>query len=146
VWAGGRKLAGVLLESRACPEPVVIVGIGVNVRPPAGGWPGGLRVPATSLADWGDDRTAGAVLTSILARLEAAYDRYLREGFRPFLAVWRERSVLDGRLVQVEEGGRSFRARVESLDEQGRLVAVTPDGVRRALRSGEVHLLLEETP
>lgn len=146
VWIAGRKLAGILLESRTLPSPAVIVGIGVNLAPPAKGWPPELRKLATSLAEWGDRRAVEPLLAAWLARLEPAYERFLREGFAAFQAAWSGRSLLDGREVLVQEGDATFRAVVEGIDAQARLRVLLAGGTRRALLAGEVHLLGEGGP
>jgi BirA family biotin operon repressor/biotin-[acetyl-CoA-carboxylase] ligase len=53
----------------------------------------------------------------------------------------RERSIVIGQDVQVIRGGTSFPARALDIDDQGRLVIRTEEGVTR-VNSGEVSLKL----
>ncbi len=55
VLAGGRKLAGVLVEPRIAGGRIefAVVGVGLNVGPPAGGWSEELRDSAISLQELG---------------------------------------------------------------------------------------------
>jgi BirA family biotin operon repressor/biotin-[acetyl-CoA-carboxylase] ligase len=140
LWIGARKLGGVLLEGRRVPEGAVVIGLGINLRTPPGGWPPGLPVAATSLAQEGHDVEALGLLAAIVNRLEPAYDRFLREGFAPFRESWSERSLLDGRRVRVVEGERAYTATAQGVDTEGRLAVRLPDGSVRQLLAGEVHL------
>lgn len=64
----GRKLAGVLCESRVVGDRLTaLVGIGFNLRPPDGGYP--AEVPATAL---GTARPAREVARELLGDLQAA--------------------------------------------------------------------------
>ncbi len=75
VVASGRKLAGVLLETRTgAGEPAALVaGIGINVNVPAAAFPPALRETATSLLDLG-----GRVgdCAEVLAGVCGAIDRW----------------------------------------------------------------------
>lgn len=83
VLAGGRKLAGLLLESRSGCEgqSALICGIGINVNTEANGFPGELRSSATSLRMLAGRRLeAEALLTPLFAQLDLWYGLWGREG------------------------------------------------------------------
>jgi BirA family biotin operon repressor/biotin-[acetyl-CoA-carboxylase] ligase len=124
---------------------VVVLGIGLNVRPlpadvPLG--PGGL--PATSLADEGaadPDRTAiaGQLLTE-LAELEA---RWRAAGGDPeasgALAEYRAACGTFGQRVRVELVGEAELVGVaDDLTEDGTLLVRTDDGERHPVTAGDV--------
>src|SRR5207247_6115147 len=72
----GRKLAGVLGESRIEDGRLVhvVVGVGVNLSQSEDEFPGDLRVPATSLALEGVDASPAVLLTAYLERFHRRYD------------------------------------------------------------------------
>ena len=72
VLIGGKKVCGVLAEAR---DDRVVLGIGVNVHQRHDELP---REDATSLALEGHAAERAPLLAEILARLEVAYDAWLR--------------------------------------------------------------------
>jgi BirA family biotin operon repressor/biotin-[acetyl-CoA-carboxylase] ligase len=131
VLVDGRKLAGILVEGRP-QDGWAVLGIGLNVSTREEDFPADLRETATSLAIAAPDGTTSeAVLTSLLARLDAR----LRSPLEEILAEWRRRDALLGRAVRWD-GGEGTAA---GIDANGSLLVDTGDG-RVALRAGEVHL------
>lgn len=121
LYLGGKKLCGILCEG--CGD-AVIVGIGLNLYTPEGGFP--AEIPATAL-DVPVDRR-------VLA--EAIRQQLLQPG--EFLAEYRERCLLLGKTVTVHPVvGEAYAARAVELDDRCRLVVESCRG-REALDSGEV--------
>lgn len=76
VLISGRKVAGILAEAR---EGRVVLGIGVNVNMPSDELPTEVDLPATSLlAETGREIDRAELLVELLARLERAYDDWVR--------------------------------------------------------------------
>jgi BirA family transcriptional regulator, biotin operon repressor / biotin---[acetyl-CoA-carboxylase] ligase len=140
VVAGGRKLAGVLVEvGGEWQGPChAIVGVGINLRMPD-------RVPAIE-QPWTDlatllgasmpprERVAAAVLDALLpglALFACAGAPALATSFAPF-------DALAGREIEVHAGNESFRARAAGIDEHGRLRVIDEQGIERLLGSAEV--------
>ena len=128
----GLKVAGILAESfagSAGAGPVVILGIGVNVNQMR--FAGDLVGRATSLArEGGRPFDRERLLTAVLERLEAWYQRWVAEGFGPVREAWRRASATLGRRVAVEDGVEGI---AEDLGEDGALLVRTEAGalVRR---------------
>ena len=121
LYLGGKKLCGILCEG--CGD-AVIVGIGLNLYTPEGGFP--AEIPATAL-DVPVDRR-------VLA--EAIRQQLLQPG--EFLAEYRERCLLLGKTVTVHPvAGEAYAARAMEIDDRCRLVVESCRG-REALDSGEV--------
>ncbi len=142
LYLAGRKVCGILAESAITASgrlDYAVIGIGVNVRAPEGGFPDELRGIAGSLlpADAPDLRPA--LTDAILARLLPAVDALPA---RTHLAAYRARSTLIGQTVTVLPGGEL--AEVEGIDDEARLVLRCADGTLRALSSGEVSVRLAE--
>jgi BirA family transcriptional regulator, biotin operon repressor / biotin---[acetyl-CoA-carboxylase] ligase len=129
IWAGGRKLAGILAEGRPR-ERWAVLGIGLNVTTEE--FPPELADAATSLRLEGVDTDP----ESVLSELTAALDRRLEDGRSELLAAWRERDALRGKAVRWD-GGEGTAA---GIDDSGSLLVRTEEGPV-ALEAGEVHLL-----
>ncbi len=125
----GRKICGILAEGI---EEGVILGIGVNLRTPPGGFPlqagpaGALDAPADPI------------------RLAALITRHVLEGAPHPLAPaildgYRDRMPLIGRTVRYIQDGQEKSARVTGVKEDGGLM-VEADGKEAVLRSGEISL------
>ena len=135
VLVGEAKLAGILAEV-ASPDPVVVVGIGLNVtlsRVEAG------QPTATSLTELGvvdpnRDRLAARLLLELGRRIAD-----WRGGADVALATdYRDRSATIGADVRVVlPGGQEVVGTAVSVDDQGRLV-VSADGNVHVLSSGDV--------
>jgi BirA family biotin operon repressor/biotin-[acetyl-CoA-carboxylase] ligase len=126
VWLEGRKLAGVLIETRL---EWAVIGVGLNVAIAPGEFPPELRGNATSI---GGEATVPAALRGLNERLAdwttAKPDRVL-DGFRA-------RDALAGKEIRWE-GGAGVAA---GIDDVGHLLVDTGGPQPAALGAGEVHL------
>lgn len=129
VLAGGRKVAGILIEGRP-QEAWAVLGIGVNVALGLDELPVELRDSAGTL---GLDADA---IEPLLARLLELLEHWLARPPADVLAAWRERDALLGLELRWRDGSGTGAG----IDEQGRLIVALADGSDRALDAGEVHL------
>jgi BirA family biotin operon repressor/biotin-[acetyl-CoA-carboxylase] ligase len=140
----GRKVAGILLESRleaappapmatAAPGPVTtVLGVGVNLAQRA--FPAELAARATSV--WlatGRRVDRDTLLSALLEALAVWRGRLEREGFAPVRARWRALGDTLGRRVAFP-GGMGIAV---DLDEDGALVVDT-GGARHRVVAGDV--------
>lgn len=131
VWVGRRKVAGILVEGRP-QEGWAVLGIGVNVADPPGGFPPELAASATALSL---PPAGGRAAETVLAALLDALDRWLAESTDSVLGAWSGRDALRGETVRWN-GGEGVAA---GIDGAGSLL-VDALGGRVALDAGEVHL------
>lgn len=142
VWYRGRKLAGMLLESRQInsQEYDLVVGIGINVRLPA------IFMPSP----WTDlTAVLGTVISrNLLAALlidqclhTLAY--YPQVGLTAFLPEWQRLDLLIGQPVNltVHHSQEMISGRACGIDEHGGLLLQTLSGKRRYTH-GEVSVRL----
>jgi BirA family biotin operon repressor/biotin-[acetyl-CoA-carboxylase] ligase len=129
VLAGGRKVAGILVEGRP-QEGWAVVGIGLNVAVRIEDFPAELRSTAGTLGL--EPSEIEGVLEGVLAGLE----RWIAVDAGTLVQAVRPRDALLGRPVRWA-GGRGVGA---GIDAGGRLVVQTDSGTV-ALDAGEVHLL-----
>lgn len=138
----GGKLGGILTELQAgdAVSPVVLIGIGINVKLPAGYslelQPAALT-PAALANYLRADLPRSALIARILDRLVADVEAYWTRGFSPLIDQWAERDFLRNRTVKVMTGAETVRGVAEGVNEEGALV-LNVDGARHYLHSGEV--------
>jgi BirA family transcriptional regulator, biotin operon repressor / biotin---[acetyl-CoA-carboxylase] ligase len=140
---GGRKLGGILIETVAVGnQRMVVVGVGLNVMPPAAPHEGAgsAALPALSHG-WADlqelqpEISAPAALAAVALPLAHTLKRFEREGFAPFRAAWSARDLLAGRAVSVS-GGMPLEGVADGVDDQGSLLVRGAAGAQRVV-SGE---------
>ena len=135
VLLDGRKLSGILLESKASDGRLdwLIVGMGVNLA----SHPEGVDHPATSLAAVGAAVSVEALLETIADRFEAWYMRWCREGFQPLRQAWLQRAQGLGEAIRVRLATGDSHGLFAGLDEEGALLLDDATG-RRRVAAGEV--------
>lgn len=140
IYCDNKKVCGILTEGRPNTQTerlqYAVVGVGINVSPPAEGFPEEIR-----------DR-AGAVLTAPQSeareRLAAAFldefwELYTHLTTVPFHAEYRERCLRLGRQVTLPSGEA---ARIVDVTERFELQVQTEDGSVRNLNAGDVSVIL----
>jgi BirA family biotin operon repressor/biotin-[acetyl-CoA-carboxylase] ligase len=127
VWIDGKKVAGILAESKSEPRWAVL-GIGVNVAVDVDQLPEDARAVAGSLNR--DD--VDAALTELLEALE----RRLSEDRDSLLATLRERDALRGQPVKWQDGEGTGAG----IDDNGALLVTLANGGQTSLSAGEVTL------
>lgn len=137
---GGRKVAGILAESRVVSgdRPVIVIGMGINVNHTRGQFPDELSASATSLRiESGRPVGRQDLFLAILASLESAYGRYLASGPASLLAEIDTRLAWRGLTVEADSPSGSA-GRVSHVDEEGGLVLDRLDGGPLVIRSGSI--------
>lgn len=149
--AGVRKLAGVLGETAGAgtPEPVAIVGIGINADWPRDRFPAELAETMSSLREVSGGRPIDTdeLLEAFVLRLEPRI-LGLRDGHFD-VAGWHARQITTGRTVELlMPDGRSERTRAVGVDgTSGALLVEGADGdlTEREVMFGEVaHVRIDD--
>ncbi len=142
VW-NGRKLGGILVESRIEAHGLchVVIGIGLNVAVPDD--------VLASVSDWHagavDIRTAtnaapsgrNALATRIAAELGALLSEFGRSDPTAWLRSWRSRDYLRGRTIRVGTREAAFDGIADGIDDDGALIVVDAAGRRQRVLAGE---------
>jgi BirA family transcriptional regulator, biotin operon repressor / biotin---[acetyl-CoA-carboxylase] ligase len=129
VWLDGRKVAGILAESRS-DAGWAVLGIGVNVAVDVASLPPDAAAVAGTLG-----RARDEVEPTLQALLEALARR-LGEERGSALAALRERDALLGASVRWQDG----RGTGAGIADDGALLVTLPDGSTISLLAGEVTL------
>ncbi len=139
---GGRKVAGILAESRIVSgdEPAIVIGMGINVNHTREQFPDELSATATSLRiESGRPVGREALFLAILDAFESAYGYYLATGTVSFLAEVDARLAWRGLAVEADSPAGAA-GRVSRIDEEGGLVLDRQEGGPLVIRSGSIRL------
>ena len=132
LWLGGRKLAGILIETAAIADQrYVVVGVGVNITEP---FATGLSVAPAWLQELLPQCDAPQALLRIVPALVAAIRQFEAEGLAPFLGEYAARDLLSGRAVVLSDG---VIGTAQGIDAGGGLLVHTPAGMK-TITSAEV--------
>lgn len=144
IQAAGRKLGGILLETRAEPDVIshAVAGIGINVNMPASNFPASIRDIATSvLRETGEKHRRTPIAAAVLNRMSEELGALGKEGRKPLLRKWRELSSTLGKRVRVTEGDAAFTGTAMDIDDEGRLILRLPNRRLRKISSGDLTTL-----
>ena len=143
IFVRGRKACGILTEASFSLEnglpDYAVLGVGINVYPPAGGFPpelaeiAGFVFPEPQTG--GKNRLAAAFLNRFM-------DSYAQPG--DYAQRYRSRSLAIGKPVQVLFPSGPKPAVALDVDEDCHLVVQYPDGTVQRLSSGEISVRLAE--
>ena len=143
LFLGGRKICGILTEAAFRPDlsglDYAVLGIGINIAPPVGGFPEELTTIANTIYDDPTQIPEGLRENLLAAILDRFYTYYTRFPNKDFLESYRSRSILTDKAVTVHRGDQQYPARVVGIDDRCRLL-VEQDGNVTALDSGEVSI------
>jgi BirA family biotin operon repressor/biotin-[acetyl-CoA-carboxylase] ligase len=137
---GGRKVSGVLCESRPVPfgGQAAVIGVGVNVLQRAGELPEGLEATATSLAIEGCETTREAVAAAFLNAFEPLWTDLQEGGRSELIGGWRLRASCWGRELQVVTATGAVTGVARDLDLDGALLLEVEGGRRVRIVAGDV--------
>jgi len=144
VLVDGRKVCGILLETKTVGEKVdyVVVGVGINANfkvekelPPE------LWETATSLENtFGKQIALEPLLKALLEKLENLYQTFLKEGFTSILAKWKTFASFLGCEVEVYSGNEKLEGLASDVDGEGALVLRLKGGSLRRVFVGDLSL------
>ncbi|MCX6091103.1 MAG: biotin--[acetyl-CoA-carboxylase] ligase, partial [Candidatus Atribacteria bacterium] len=141
VLLGGKKTAGILLESSLERNEVnwVIIGVGINVNMEEADFPPMLRGKATSLRiEKGEFVEKEQIITSFFSFFREWYARWRKPGEdRALQEAYTRRLVGKGEPIFLRGTGEVLEGRMEGIDEEGALLVFTKSGLRR-FQWGEV--------
>ena len=140
-----KKICGILTESTFSMESGMIenavLGIGINVTKPSGGFPSELKGSITAVMG-NDPCSDGERCRLIASVLDEFLGFYNELSARKFLSEYRARSILLGRDIYVMSSGGKRSARALDIDDQCRLIIRYENGETEALGWGEVSVKL----
>ena len=135
----GRKLGGILVELAAGQSQAAIIGIGINLRLPAG-LPEDVSANSAAIGATGAPVDVNEVLAALLGELLATLDTFAAGGFAAIRTEWTARHAFQDSLVRLSSDfGPPREGICRGVDTDGALLLEVDGRVERIL-SGEVSL------
>ncbi len=142
VYVDGYKVCGILTEASVDFESgglhYAVLGVGINVRVPEGGFSEDLRQVAGAL--YQSEPPSGTRAALAAAVLNRFFSYYQAMPGRAYLPAYRERSLLTGRKVSFQRGNGRQTGRVLGVDDEARLLVKLENGEELAFSAGEVNI------
>jgi len=140
IFLDGKKVCGILTESVPClkaqSDKQIVIGIGINIQEPEGGFPENIRDRAAALylsheTPASQTELAAALITEILSPAHSI-DDILRE--------YQKRLFIIGKEITVSGKDGGYTATAIGLTERGHLLVKKENGETAELMSGEVSI------
>ena len=145
IFLRGKKVCGILTEAAVGLETgtlnYMVLGAGVNLYPPAEGFPEEIRSIAGSVLEHSCPEAKNRLVGEFLNRF---WDFYSHPECRAYLEDYRARSLAIGRRVTVLSNGQAVSAYAYGIDDDFRLLVRYENGDTEALSYGEIRIQLAE--
>ena len=144
IYCDNKKICGILTESSFDFESGMIdyavLGIGINVKSPEGGFPEEIKNIATSIFDNENPASADTRSKLIAEILTRFWNYYKNIEDKSFLESYKSRSLLINKEINILSRKSSEKAVAIEIDDECRLKVKMEDGSIRLLSSGEVSI------
>ncbi|MDP1610770.1 MAG: biotin--[acetyl-CoA-carboxylase] ligase [Sulfuritalea sp.] len=135
----GRKLGGILIELVPGAPHAAVIGIGINLRLPAG-MPDEVRVASAAIGESGATLDSNALYAALLGELLVTLESFADGGFAAIRAEWMARHAFQDVAVNLSTDFGPPRTGIcRGVDTDGALLLEVDGRVERVL-SGEVSL------
>jgi BirA family biotin operon repressor/biotin-[acetyl-CoA-carboxylase] ligase len=140
VYIGDKKISGILTEASTNFETgmldYVILGIGINLSPPKGGFEDSIKdIAGTVFNKQCETEMKENIISGVINRFFSIYDKLPETSF---LAEYRSKSLLVGKEIGYIRNGIEKRGLVRNIDDSAALIVELKDGKQERLSSGEV--------
>ena len=143
IYFDKKKVAGILTEAAFKKDgsglKYAIVGIGVNINPPNGGFPSDIENIATSITTDESLYIKNSLIAQIANGFVYFY-KYLDK--KLFLPEYKKRLFFLGEEIAVTQGDETYQATAVDIDSMCHLIVRTANGEERTLHSGEISIKL----
>lgn len=143
VYIDGKKVCGILTEAGFDMEngkmDYVIIGTGVNVFEPEGGFPDEIKDRAASVFKQQKFDIRNRLAAEIIKNTA-----YFMDNFREklFVEQYKSRSFIIGKTVTVIDKGENYEAEITGIDDFCRLIVKDENGNEIKLSTGEISIKL----
>lgn len=137
IYVDNRKVCGILTEASLGENGYAVLGIGVNVFMPDGGFPDDIKMRAGALFEKEEELIREKVATLIINEFIDIYKAFDKE---KMLSLYRKRSLVLGKEIDIIENGKTETATAISVDDEFSLIVKKKDGKFYTLNSGDVSI------
>lgn len=139
ILLNSKKVAGILCETVSFEDRIgIVLGIGINTN---------MRQdlldmvdqPATSLTQLsGQTWTLEQIIEPVLTQFIKDLEKLKSEGFAPFRETYEELLAYKGKTITCNDGPGTVKGICHSVNTEGRLNVLLPDGEMKTLSAGEI--------
>ncbi len=141
IFVCGKKVCGILTEGSFNLEngllDYAVLGLGINIYPPRGGFPNELASIAGDVLEERQNDVKNRLVSEFLNRF---YGYYSAVNQTDYVKQYRNRSFVIGKQVTLTTSNQSKKAVVTGIDDECRLLVKYPDGTKDICASGEIHI------
>lgn len=140
IYIERKKICGILAEGTVSPDGKlknIILGIGLNILAPNGGFPEDIRHKAGALFK---DNMPKDAENKIIAEIINSLFQILSEKSNKFIEEYKKLSLLTGKEIEYKKNNQIFTGQAVSIDEKLRLVVETQSDEKDILSSGEIKI------
>ena len=137
IYVDNRKVCGILTEASLGENGYSVLGIGVNVFMPDGGFPDDIKMRAGALFEKEEEYIREKVATLIINEFIDIYKAFDKE---KMLSEYTKRSLVLGKEIDIIENGKTETATAISVDDEFSLIVKKEDGMLYTLNSGDVSI------
>ena len=131
IYANGRKLSGILIETLPEQSNRLVIGVGLNVNNSLDNAPVDIRQRATALIDLTQEEyPPGEILINCLNQLELSI-RLLAENTSAVISHYRTHCILQNKTVTIDTGSEFITGQCLGIDDDGALRLSTEYGEQR---------------
>ncbi len=144
IFVRGKKVCGILCESAFGADALseyVVIGAGVNITEPSGGFPADISAVAGALLPYGNKQELRSSLAA--AFLQELFSEYARLDSRNFLDEYRRRSMVTGKSISVISPTLTRHGQAVAIDDDCRLVVRFDDGTTEHVSTGEISVRVD---
>lgn len=145
VYYQNKKFCGILTESALTSSgqlAYAILGIGINILPPEGGYPEEFAYKTTNLKDVAGTLPDDFKNKLIGLMMQDFFACYQNLEHKDYLSEYRTASCVIGKNIEILTGPHAGPAKAIDIDDNANLVVELPDGRRVSLSSGDVSIHL----
>ena len=142
IFLDGKKICGILCETSFENNKVpqnIIVGIGINLCDPQGGFPKEIAEIASSL--FGSSIPNEGITSILCAEIINNLKKYSDTlSDRTFIEEYKSRMFLLGKEINVISPNSRYSAVASDIDDDAHLIVTLPDGSKKVLNAGEISI------
>lgn len=143
IFVDEKKVCGILTQASFSMEnfdpEYVVVGIGINVYEPQGGFDEAIKNIAGAIQKERVSDLKNKILAEVLNRYMYYYQNFET---KEFVKAYQDRSFVVGKDVYVVSGDNKVKAKAKAVDDACHLVVEYEDGRTEALSTGEISIRL----
>lgn len=137
IYIHNKKVCGILTEASLGENGYAILGIGVNVTEPEGGFPEDIKERAGALFE----KECACMREEVAAQMINEFINVYKNGKKEdLLRRYREKSLVIGKTIDVLENGKTEQAEAIAIDDEFALIVKKADGRLYTLNSGDVSI------